>query len=64
MKIELTSDSDLFFHFNHQYQYILTSVNEESFQQIKESQSITVQFIDYPAICVKSFDKAHKDPVQ
>ncbi|KAM3147348.1 hypothetical protein pb186bvf_000599 [Paramecium bursaria] len=57
MKIELSSDSDLFFHFVH-------IVNQEQYQQIKEQQSITAQFIDYPAICVKSLDKAAKDSQQ
>ncbi len=38
------------------------SVNEENFHQIKEEQQLTASFIDYPAICVKCLDKAHKDP--
>ncbi|CAD8161329.1 unnamed protein product (macronuclear) [Paramecium tetraurelia] len=55
MKIELSCENDLFFHFIHE-------VNEETFQQIKEGQQLTASFIDYPAICVKCLDKAHKDP--
>ncbi|CAD8088397.1 unnamed protein product [Paramecium sonneborni] len=55
MKIELSCENDLFFHFIH-------DVTEETFQQIKEGQQLTASFIDYPAICVKCLDKAHKDP--
>ncbi|CAD8166683.1 unnamed protein product [Paramecium pentaurelia] len=55
IKIELSCENDLFFHFIH-------DINEEAFQKIKDEQQLTASFIDYPAICIKCLDKAHKDP--
>lgn len=50
IRIELSSENDLFFHFIH-------SLDAVSYQKIKEEQKLNCKFIDYPAVVVKNFDQ-------
>lgn len=55
LRIELTSDSDLYFNFQH-------STNEQEFRSIKEKQNFYIEFKEYPGVILKNLQKAEKEP--
>ncbi|EGR29241.1 hypothetical protein IMG5_160400 [Ichthyophthirius multifiliis] len=57
LKLELSSDNDIFFHFTH-------LANENNFKTIKQTQQLNIQFNEYPSICIKCFNKVEKDQNQ
>lgn len=54
-KIELTSESDVFFHYVH-------AVNEQDFRAVQEDQKLMVDFPDYTAIVIKMLNQCIKEP--
>lgn len=54
IKLEIMSDSDLYFFF-------INQITDESFQPIKEQLQLHVDFNEYPPILVQNFTKAIKD---
>eukprot|EP01071_Lankesteria_metandrocarpae_P003739 Lankesteria_metandrocarpae@DN3157_c0_g1_i1.p1 len=55
VRVELTSDSDLFFHYFH-------AVNHGSFNELQEQQKILSSFDDYPSLIGKMVNSCVKDP--
>lgn len=55
MKIELTSENDLFFHYTH-------IVDEDSFRQMQEIQKLMIEFNEYPSILMKMVNSCIKEP--
>lgn len=55
MKIELTSENDLFFHYTHM-------VDEDSFRHMQENQKLMIEFTDYTNILVKMVNSCIKEP--
>eukprot|EP00347_Sterkiella_histriomuscorum_P017734 403348200 len=55
VKIELTSENDLFFHYTH-------IVDEDSFRQMQESQKLMIEFNEYPNILIKMVNSCIKEP--
>jgi len=54
VRIEVTSDSDLFFFFHHW-------ATPSNFNEIKESQKLQISFREYPAVCIKSLNKCESE---
>mmetsp|Transcript_86418 Transcript_86418/g.244992 ORF Transcript_86418/g.244992 Transcript_86418/m.244992 type:complete len:258 (-) Transcript_86418:95-868(-) len=54
-KVELTSESDVFFHYVH-------AVNEHDFRAMQEDQKLMVDFPDYTAIVIKMLNQCIKEP--
>ena len=52
-RVEVSSDSDLFFFFVHQ-------VDPQSFHEVKEAQALNGDFKDYPSIIIKTANKCEK----
>ena len=55
MRIELTSENDLFFHYVHE-------VDLDSFRQMQEQQRLMVDFNEYPYILMKMAQSCIKEP--
>lgn len=55
VRIELTSENDLFFHYTH-------SVDEAGFRQMQESQKLMIDFPDYCSVVVKMLNNCIKEP--
>ena len=55
IKIELTSESDLFFHYTHR-------VDESSYKLIQETQKLMIEFKDYQGILIKMLNSCIKEP--
>ena len=55
LRIELTSENDLFFHFNH-------NIDEHGFRQVQEQQKLMVDFPDYPNVLIRMFNMCIKEP--
>lgn len=55
VKIELTSENDLFFHYTH-------IVDEDSFRHMQENQKLMIEFGDYTNILVKMVNSCIKEP--
>ena len=55
LKVELTTESDLFFHYTH-------VANEESFRVMQEEQKLMVDFADYGNVLARSLNAAIKEP--
>ncbi|KRX05983.1 hypothetical protein PPERSA_01061 [Pseudocohnilembus persalinus] len=55
MKIELTSETDLFFNY-------ISIIDEESFQRIKNDQKIKIEFNQFLNMVIKLFNHCHKEP--
>ncbi|KAL4504476.1 hypothetical protein ABPG72_009922 [Tetrahymena utriculariae] len=53
LKIEVSSDNDIFFHFVHK-------ADQNNYKQIKAEQNLNLEFNEYPAICIKCFNKVEK----
>ena len=58
MKIELTSDDDLYFHYMHTYKiYKYFSMNEDTFNESGDTNEWNIKFEEYPVTCLKVFNK-------
>eukprot|EP00920_Eleutheroschizon_duboscqi_P001890 GHVT01004960.1.p1 GENE.GHVT01004960.1~~GHVT01004960.1.p1 ORF type:complete len:185 (-),score=17.08 GHVT01004960.1:2003-2557(-) len=55
IRIELTSENDLFFHYTN-------SVDEASFRKMQEGQKLMIDFSDYVGILIKMFNSCIKEP--
>ncbi|CAD7936671.1 unnamed protein product [Amoebophrya sp. A120] len=55
IRIELTSENDLFFHYTH-------SVDEQGFRQMQESQKLMIDFPDYCSVVIKMLNNCIKEP--
>lgn len=55
VKIELTSENDLFFHYTH-------IVDEDSFRVMQENQKLMIEFTDYTNILIKMVNSCIKEP--
>lgn len=55
VKIELTSENDLFFHYTH-------IVDEDSFRHMQENQKLMIEFQDYTNILIKMVNSCIKEP--
>ena len=55
VRLELTSESDLFFHYSH-------FIDENGFQAVQESQKLMVDFPDYPNVLIRMLNNCIKEP--
>ena len=55
IKIEITSESDLFFHYIHE-------VDETGFKLMQEQQKLMIEFNDYAGILIKMLNSCIKEP--
>jgi len=55
IKVELTSENDMFFHYTH-------SLTEESFKTVQEDQKLMIEFPDYSNILIKMLNSCIKEP--
>eukprot|EP00916_Digyalum_oweni_P014738 GHVL01024131.1.p1 GENE.GHVL01024131.1~~GHVL01024131.1.p1 ORF type:complete len:219 (+),score=29.31 GHVL01024131.1:410-1066(+) len=55
VRIELTSENDLFFHFSH-------AVDEKKFRQMKASQKLMIEFSEYSHVVKKMLNSCIKEP--
>ena len=55
IKIEITSESDLFFHYIHQ-------VDDNGFKAMAEQQKLMIEFNDYAGILIKMLNSCIKEP--
>ena len=55
IKVELTSENDLFFHYTHK-------VTVDSFRSMQEQQKLMVEFHDYHSILMKMLNQCIKEP--
>mmetsp|Transcript_6620 Transcript_6620/g.16906 ORF Transcript_6620/g.16906 Transcript_6620/m.16906 type:complete len:246 (+) Transcript_6620:198-935(+) len=55
LKIELSSESNLFFHYIHQ-------MSPSNFKELQEGQKLMVEFADYPAVLLRMLNHCIKEP--
>jgi hypothetical protein len=55
LKIEISSESDLFFHYSH-------VVNTSTYREIQETQRLMIDFPDYPSVVIKMLNNCIKEP--
>uniref|UniRef100_A0A7S1DPD2 Spindle assembly abnormal protein 6 N-terminal domain-containing protein n=2 Tax=Hemiselmis andersenii TaxID=464988 RepID=A0A7S1DPD2_HEMAN len=55
LRIELTSENDLFFHFNH-------NLDEHGFRQVQEHQKLMVDFPEYSNVLIRMLNNCIKEP--
>jgi hypothetical protein len=55
IKLELTSENDLFFHYIH-------NIDEPGFRQMQESQKLMIEFSELPTIIVRMLNACIKEP--
>jgi len=55
IKIELTSENDLFFHYLH-------TVDESGFRQMQEAQRLMIEFGEYPTVLLRMMNSCVKEP--
>ena len=55
IKVELSSEADLFFHYSH-------VVDERAFKQLREEQRLMIEFNDYANVLARSLNQAIKEP--
>lgn len=55
VRMELSSEADLFFHYTHQ-------LDETGFAKVQEAQKIMVDLADYPTILVRMLNSCIKEP--
>ncbi|GAX76205.1 hypothetical protein CEUSTIGMA_g3649.t1 [Chlamydomonas eustigma] len=55
LKVELSSESNLFFHYAHE-------MDAKGFQAMQESQRLMVTFTDYPTVLLRMLNQCIKDP--
>ncbi|CAN0531123.1 unnamed protein product, partial [Ectocarpus sp. 12 AP-2014] len=55
VRVELSSEADLFFHYTH-------SIDDPSFQVMQEEQKLMVEFQDYPNVLIRMLNNCIKEP--
>ena len=55
IRLELSSESDLFFHYNH-------TINEQDFEIIQEQQKLVVSFHEYPNVLIRMLNACIREP--
>ncbi|KAM3144883.1 hypothetical protein pb186bvf_002899 [Paramecium bursaria] len=55
--LELSSENDLFFYYFH-------TVDRENFQNVKNQQQLSVEFQNYPDVCIKTFKRCQNEQQQ
>jgi len=55
VKLELTSENDLFFHYTH-------VIDEAGFKEMHEVQKLMIEFGDYPGVLIKMLNSCVKEP--
>jgi hypothetical protein len=55
VRVEMSSESDLFFHYMHM-------VDDKEFRRIQETQKLVVDFIDYATILIRMLNSCIKEP--
>lgn len=55
VRLELMSDSDLFFHYQH-------TVREETFKVMREEQRLMIEFEEYPNVLIKMLNGCINEP--
>ncbi|CAN0374207.1 unnamed protein product [Ectocarpus sp. 8 AP-2014] len=55
VRVELSSEADLFFHYTH-------SIDDASFQVMQEEQKLMVEFQDYPNVLIRMLNNCIKEP--
>jgi hypothetical protein len=55
IRVELSSENDMFFHYTH-------NIDEGSFGKIQESQKLMIEYPDYPNILIKMLNSCIKEP--
>ena len=55
MRVELSSESNLFFHYTH-------DLDESSFRSLQEGQKLMVDFVEYPSVLVRMLNHCIKEP--
>ena len=55
LKMELTSENDLFFHYTH-------SLDEQGFRLVQEQQKLMVDFAEYAAVLIRMLNTCIKVP--
>jgi Centriolar protein SAS N-terminal domain len=55
IRVEVSSESDLFFHYYH-------TVDDEGFRELQQQQKLMIQFIDYANVLIRMFNQCIKSP--
>ena len=55
MRVELSSESNLFFHYTH-------DLDDSSFRTLQEGQKLMVDFAEYPGVIVRNLNHCIKEP--
>ena len=55
IRIELSSENDLFFHYMH-------VLDESGFRLVQEQQKLMVEFVDYPNVLISMLNNTIKEP--
>ena len=55
VRVELTSENDMFFHYTH-------NLNEDGFKVVQEDQKLMIEFVDYSNILIKMLNSCIKEP--
>ncbi|ESS28532.1 hypothetical protein TGDOM2_301420 [Toxoplasma gondii GAB2-2007-GAL-DOM2] len=55
VRVELTSENDLFLNYTH-------ALNEDLFRQMQERQKLMIEFGDYPSVLIKMLNSCIKEP--
>lgn len=55
VRMEVSSEADLFFHYTH-------IVDERGFSKIQETQKLVVDFVDYPGVLIRMLNACIKEP--
>ena len=55
VRLELSSEQDLFFHFSH-------TLDERAFRLVREEQRLMIEFPDYASVLARSLNQAIKEP--
>lgn len=57
IRVELSSESDLFFHYMH-------VIDESGFHLVQEQQKLVIDFREYPSVLISMLNNTIKDPHQ
>jgi len=55
VRVEASSEADLFFHYTH-------ITDEKGFSKIQEQQKLVVDFVDYPGVLIRMLNSCIKEP--
>jgi len=55
LRVELTSENDLFFHYTH-------TLDAEGFQLVQEQQKLMVEFSEYPTVLIRMLNTCIREP--